>query len=176
MRKAAGLALFVLMAAMLVLDAQEQVTPANRVAGPARVIDGDTLVIRGRLIRILGIDAPERDQTCHDAAEETWPCGRHARQALVAHLDRQQVSCRVAGRDRYDRDLARCASRGSDLAEWLVREGWAVPAGDEQGRHRATAREAEARRTGIWRGSFTRLADWRRAGDRQHREGADDER
>ncbi len=176
MRKVAGLALFVLMAAMLVLGAQKQVTPASRVAGPARVIDGDTLVIRGRLIRILGIDAPERVQTCHDAAEETWPCGRHARQALVAHLDRQQVSCRVAGRDRYVRDLAHCASCGSDRAEWLDRERWAVAAGDEQGSHRATAREAEATRTGIWRGSLMRPADWRRAGDRQHREGTDDER
>lgn len=176
MRKAAWLALLVLVAAMLVLAGQEQMTPATRVTGPARVIDGDTLVIGGWRIRILGIDAPERHQTCYDAAGETWPCGGAARQALAARIDRQPVSCHVAGPDRYGRDLARCSTGGTDLAAWLVREGWAIPAGDEQGRYRAAAREAEARGAGMWRGSFMRPADWRRAGDRPHREGADDER
>lgn len=176
MRTRAWLFLLVPVAVMLLLGEQEQMTPATRVTGPARVIDGDTLVIGGRRIRILGIDAPERNQTCHDAAGQTWQCGGNARQALAARVARQQVSCHVAGQDRYGRDLARCTSRGSDLAEWLVREGWAVPAGDEQGRYRAAGREAEASRKGIWSGSFTQPADWRRAGDRPHREGAEDER
>ena len=176
MRKAAWFSSMILVAAVLVVGAQVHMTLVTGVAGYAGVIDGDTLVIGGRRIRILGMDAPELDQTCHEAAGETWPCGSHARQALAARLERQPVSCRVAGQDRYGRDLARCATGGTDLAAWLVREGWAVPAGDEQGRYRAAAREAEARGTGIWRGSFTRPADWRRAGGRQHREGTDDER
>ena len=176
MRKAAWISLLLLVPAMLLLDEREHMTPATRVAGAAQVIDGDTLVIGERRIRILGIDAPERDQTCHDGAGHTWHCGADARRALAAHVARQQVSCHVAGQDRYGRDLARCAIGVTDLAEWLVREGWAVPAGDEQGRYRAAGREAEASRKGIWSGSFTQPADWRRAGNRPHREEAEDER
>jgi endonuclease YncB( thermonuclease family) len=145
------------------------------VAGAAQVIDGDTLVIGERRIRILGIDAPERDQTFHDVAGQTRHCGGDARRALVAHVARQQVSCHVAGQDRYGRDLARCAKGGTYLAEWLARKGWAIPAGDEQDRYRAAWREAEASRKGTWAGSFMRPVDWRRAGDPQQREGADDE-
>ena len=176
MRKAAWVSVLLLVAAMLLLGEQKQMTPVTRVAGAARVIDGDDLAIGERPIRILGIDASERDQTCQDTAGQTWHCGEDARQALAARLARQQVSCHVARQDRYGRDLARCATGGTDLVEWLVRKGWAIPAGEEQGRYRAAGREAEASRTGIWAGSFMRPMDWRRAGDRQRREGAEDER
>ena len=133
MRKAARLSLLILVAAMFLLGAQEHMTLVTGVAGYARVIDGDTLVIGGRPTRILGMDAPERDQTCQDAARQTWKCGGDLRQVLAAPVARQ-VSCHVAGPDRYGHHFARCASRGSDLAEWLVRKGWAVPAVDEQSR------------------------------------------
>jgi endonuclease YncB( thermonuclease family) len=176
MRKAVCVSLLLLVAAMLLLGKQKQIAPATRVAGLARVIDGDTLVIGERSIRILGIDTPELDQTCHDAAGHTWHCGADARLALATRVAGQQVSCHVASQDRYGRDLARCATGGSDLAEWLVREGWAIPAGDERARYRAAGREAEANRKGIWAGSFMRPVDWRRAGDPQQREGAEDER
>lgn len=33
------------------------------VTGPVRVIDGDTIHIAGELIRLHGIDAPEKDQS-----------------------------------------------------------------------------------------------------------------
>lgn len=176
MRKAAWVSLLLLVAAMLLLGKQKQISPATRVAGAARVIDGDTLAIGERSIRIFGIDAPERDQTCHDAAGQTWHCGADARLGLATRVARQQVSCHVAGQDRYGRDRARWATGGTDLAEWLVRKGWAIPAGQEQGRYKATGREAEASRKGIWRGSYMRPVDWRRARDPQQREGAEDER
>ena len=176
MRKAAWISLLPLVAAMLLLNERGQIiTFASRVTGPVRVIDGDDLAIGERPIRILGIDASERDQTCQDTAGQTWHCGEDARHAL-AHVARQQVSCHVARQDRYGRDLARCATGGTDLVEWLVRKGWAIPAGDEQDRYRAARREAEASRTGIWAGSFMPPGDWRRAGDPQRREGAGDER
>jgi endonuclease YncB( thermonuclease family) len=34
------------------------------ITGPATVIDGDTIDIEGRRIRLYGIDAPESRQTC----------------------------------------------------------------------------------------------------------------
>ena len=46
--------------------------------GPAKVIDGDTIVEAGELVRLHGIDAPELDQTFlwrgqHVACGTTWP-------------------------------------------------------------------------------------------------------
>ncbi len=38
--------------------------PEELVAGTARAIDGDSLVVDGREMRLEGLDAPERLQTC----------------------------------------------------------------------------------------------------------------
>jgi len=35
----------------------------DRLTGAAKVIDGDTIVVAGQLVRLHGIDAPELDQT-----------------------------------------------------------------------------------------------------------------
>lgn len=175
MRTGAPLFMMVMVAATL-MGTMRLPTLGAALEGSARVIDGDTLVIAGRRIRILGIDAPELDQTCHDAAGQTWACGRDARRALAARVARQQVFCRVAGQDRYGRALARCATVGIDLAGWLVRAGWAIPAGNEQRRYRAASQKARANGAGMWRGSFIWPADWRSAGDPQRRKGAVHER
>jgi endonuclease YncB( thermonuclease family) len=44
------------------------------VTGPARVIDGDTIVVDGEHVRLQGIDAPEKRQTCTAYGQE-WPAG-----------------------------------------------------------------------------------------------------
>lgn len=40
--------------------------PANAevVSGPAYAVDGDTLILNDRQVRLAGIDAPELDQSC----------------------------------------------------------------------------------------------------------------
>jgi endonuclease YncB( thermonuclease family) len=46
------------------------------IVGVASVIDGDTLDIHGRRVRLHGIDAPESGQSCLSAAERKWRCGQ----------------------------------------------------------------------------------------------------
>lgn len=72
------------------------------------------------------------------------------------------MSCRIGGRDRYDRDLGHCALKGTDLGDWLVRHGWAIPYGDGEGAYEAARREANARRKGLWIGTFDPPSAWRR--------------
>ena len=36
----------------------------NLISGKAKIIDGDTIKINGNNIRLLGIDAPEKNQIC----------------------------------------------------------------------------------------------------------------
>ena len=100
----------------------------ERVTGSVRVVDGDTLAIDHRRIRIRGIDAPELAQTC-DRAGTTYPCGEVARDALRALTRSAPVSCIVSGRDRYGRDLAACRADGQDVGAALVRHGFAVSFG-----------------------------------------------
>jgi endonuclease YncB( thermonuclease family) len=131
---------------------------ASIVAGRAEVIDGDSLRVGGMDLRLEGIDAPEYRQTCRrDGAPE--PCGRQAREALVALVSRGVPRCRVEGHDRYGRGLARCSMGEQDVNRAMVEQGHAVAFGDYE---RAEA-EARAARRGIWATEFQRPADWRAA-------------
>lgn len=128
--------------------------------GPVeRVADGDTLEIAGQRVRLVGLDAPEWNQTCARADGTQWPCGRASADRMRAMTRGETVSCRGEMHDRYGRLLAVCKAGGDDLAEALVRDGLAVASGSYQ------AAEAQARRAGqgIWQGDFARPADWRAA-------------
>ena len=93
--------------------------------GTATVIDGDTLEIHGRRVRLVGIDAPESSQTCLDRGK-AWRCGQQAALALDAKIARRPVSCSEQGTDRYGRALCTCSAGGENLNAWLVGQGWAL--------------------------------------------------
>ncbi|WP_309084365.1 thermonuclease family protein [Chelativorans sp.] len=150
-----GLALAIL--ALLALSAARLDQVATRqVAGTAAVNDGDSLTLRGERIRLRGIDAPEHDQDCR-VDDRAYDCGARARRALVELAGAGSVTCRGWERDRYGRLLAHCEAGGRDLAEAMVRAGWAVSYGDY------AAAEAEAREAGrgLWAGDFDRPRNWR---------------
>ena len=126
-------------------------------AGAVRVVDGDTIEMAGRRIRLLGLDAPESAQTCGEPALPV-PCGARARDAMRRLVEAGPVTCAATGRDRYGRDLATCRAGAADLGAAMVLAGQAVAAG------RYLAEEAAARgaRRGIWAGPFVAPAEWRR--------------
>ena len=119
-----------------------------------RIVDGDTVVCtRGRtsiVVRLLGIDAPERGQR---------PYGAQATQFLqtllpagsVVILDRD-----VRERDRYGRLLAYLWTDSATMVnEDLLRAGLAVvdiqpPNVKYADGLRSAAREAREARTGLW--------------------------
>lgn len=135
-------------------------------AGAGAAIDGDTLDVGGRRVRLAGVDAPELGQSCADAAGQTRPCGRQVRAALAEFIGLDIVTCRPSGSDRFGRVLAACSVRGRDLSAWLVSSGLAVayagPGGDPFRMAEAAARAAGA---GLWAGGFDRPETWRRRRD-----------
>jgi endonuclease YncB( thermonuclease family) len=132
------------------------------IVGVARVIDGDTIQIVGIRIRLEGIDAPEWDQTCFDAEERSWPCGRTATQELASLLHGRELTCKPQGLDVYRRALAVCTlADGVDVNAWLVRQGWAVISGYASS-YRFEQAEAKSAGRGIWVGRFELPRDWRR--------------
>jgi endonuclease YncB( thermonuclease family) len=132
------------------------------IAGTARIIDGDTIDIAGTRIRLAGIDAPESDQTCTDAAARPWACGQVATRALVAHVAGQPLKCQVSGLDPYRRVLAVCVlPDGSDINAWMVQQGWALAYTQYSDAYGPEEAQAQAAARGIWNGSFIPPWDWR---------------
>jgi endonuclease YncB( thermonuclease family) len=132
------------------------------VVGTARVIDGDTIVIDGEHVRLRGIDAPEKDQTC-TAFGQQWPCGRTAAEWLKDYLRGRQVDCVGHARDRYDRLLAVCYAGGESINDRLVRDGWALDYRKYSTDYLEAEAEAKRRGAGVWRGEFVPPWQWRSA-------------
>jgi len=131
--------------------------------GPARVIDGDTLAIAGKRVRLWGIDAPERNQSCADAAGAVYACGYRAAEALFALTYGRRVRCAPRDTDRYGRTVAVCWAGIAELNRAMVRGGFAVDYREySKGAYDADEAAARAAKRGIWDGTFTAPAQWRR--------------
>lgn len=128
------------------------------ITGTARVVDGDSLVVAGRDVRIQGIDAPEARQICHRGAEE-WRCGVEATRRLRVLVDAPGFACAANGTDRFGRALATCRTRDTpDIGARMVGEGWAVSFGGGYMLEETAARLAGR---GIWASTFVRPREWR---------------
>jgi len=132
----------------------------GEVSGWAHVIDGDSLQVAGREVRLVGIDAPEWSQTCSRDGKN-WDCGQAARAQLRRLIGMGRVTCRYSERDQYDRLLGLCDAGGRSLNKAMVEAGFAVA----YGRFGAEEGKARADHRGIWAAEFERPQEWRR----QHR-------
>jgi endonuclease YncB( thermonuclease family) len=152
-----GLAALVLAAALLVSIAVFMQPSGRQVAGAVYVVDGDTLRMGALAVRLKDMDAPEMRQSCLREGAP-YPCGKIAREALIGLVRDREVQCRIAGRDRYGRSLARCTVDGQDIGSRMIEAGYAVAYG---GYEREEAR-ARAGRLGLWAGTFEPPSQWRR--------------
>ena len=131
------------------------------IAGRARVVDGDTLDLGGRRIRLFGIDAPESAQTCErDGA--AYACGQAAKRFLEEMIGGQPVACRARDKDRYGRTVATCTVGTADINAAMVRAGWAVAYRQYSTSYVPLEEEARRSRAGIWAGTFEPPSAWRR--------------
>ncbi|WP_179758916.1 thermonuclease family protein [Hoeflea halophila] len=130
---------------------------ATDISGQVRVVDGDSLVMGNRRLRLKGIDAPELKQRCRKNDRE-YGCGTEAASFLRDLVANHQVICRGEGIDRYGRDLVRCSAGGVDLNQAMVRSGQAVAFGD----YVAAEAEARSQQAGLWAGEFEPPKQWRK--------------
>lgn len=127
-----------------------------------RVIDGDTLDIRGERIRLFGIDSPELGQPWWDNKGEEHDAGLSARDALTSLIQGKRLSVKVLREDKYQRSLAIVKVDGRDVARSLVSQGWAF-ASPGSTRYRRTENAARRRRRGFWRGDVMMPWEFRAA-------------
>ena len=132
-------------------------------AGEARAVDGDTLDLAGQRVRLFGVDAPEKRQTCEDEDRQTYACGREAQRALAWLIRHSEVTCETEKkRDIYRRVLATCWVDGIDIGEWMVRRGHALAYIAYSRKYLNDQVRAETLQIGVWRGTFVAPWEWRK--------------
>src|SRR3974390_566629 len=149
---------FVVLVATILISGGAQ---AADLAGLPRVVDGDTLVIGGTRVRLVGIDAPETDQFCLNAVGVRWACGIEARDRLAAHIANREIRCSSNTIDVYRRELGLCNLAGEDLNAWMVREGWALAYVQYSSTYAHAEEDARKHQRGLWQGAFIAPWDWR---------------
>ncbi|MGR3504033.1 thermonuclease family protein [Pseudaestuariivita sp.] len=132
------------------------------VAGEIRVIDGDTFEVAGTRVRLHGIDAPERGQTCTTEQGVAWACGAWVTSRVHARFDGTLAECLPLDRDRYDRVVATCQVGGVDVGGWIVAEGYGFAYRRYSMSYDLVEKQAAAADRGLWAMNVTRPA-WFRA-------------
>ena len=88
----------------------------GRLLGRAKIVDGDSLVIQGKEIRLFGIDAPEL----------AHPYGKTAKYALRNLCKGQTIRAEYVMTDHHGRTVSRCyLEDGRDLSGEMPKLGLA---------------------------------------------------
>lgn len=122
-------------------------------ASEVRVVDGDTLRLGDRTLRLSGVEAPGRGLRCADAEGRSFDCGAASAEALARLVSGRDLACRVHGRDRFGRALGACVAGTVDVNSALVGGGWAR-AGEGSGGLATIEASARDARRGLWAGRF----------------------
>ncbi len=139
--------------------------PLERIPAPPRVAeaprwwrfylpvttDSATFVTEGRTFRVAGVVPPALDRTCTNADGTEWPCGRIALTSLRLFLRGRAVECFYVLTQATAEMTAPCRVGPTDIAAWLLTQGWATPAADASDAYRRNAEDARCGRRGLWR-------------------------
>jgi endonuclease YncB( thermonuclease family) len=123
------------------------------------VVDGDTVKFGPQTVRLFGIDAPERSQTCDDGQ---WRAGVLARKALEDFISGRPVNCKLVNTDKKTNPpVAQCFAGEDDLQEKMVAAGWAWSLPGSKDRYAPEEREAMERKLGVHAHKCVSPAEWR---------------
>ena len=146
---------------------------AENIIGHAKVIDGDTIHIDNKKIRLEGIDAPEIKQKCKKNFlsisfliginfQKEYSCGTVAKAKLLKKIGNSKVSCISSSKDKYKRFLATCFKEKTNINKWLVRSGYAIAYKRYSKRYISEEDYAKKNKLGLWAGSFIPPEKWRK--------------
>ncbi|HEY0206983.1 MAG TPA: thermonuclease family protein [Acetobacteraceae bacterium] len=114
-------------------------------AAAVTVVDGGTLRLGTQVVRLRGVDAPSRLDSCRGGQD----CGGAAAAALAALVRGRRVDCRLTSRDGQGRPLGTCEANGADLSRAIVASGWARAGADGPGLADLEL-QARQRGAGLW--------------------------
>ena len=97
------------------------IEPCNAGQGYNCVVDGDTIRLRGELVRLQGYDTPETYRNiCGGNFERRL--GQQATARLIELMNNNKYKLRFNGRDRYGRRLATMTIRNQNVGNILIKE------------------------------------------------------
>ena len=142
----------------------------NKISGFAKVVDGDTIKINSKKIRLYGIDAPEKKQKCKKtyltisfmSFTKDYMCGEVSTQKLIKKINKQKLNCTILDVDRYKRLIGECFKRNINLNSWMVSNGYAVAYRRYSKKYVSDEINAKNNKLGIWQGKFEMPWDYRR--------------
>ena len=142
----------------------------NKISGFAKVVDGDTIKINSKKIRLYGIDAPEKKQKCKKtyltisfmSFTKDYMCGKVSTQKLIKKINKQKLNCNILDVDRYKRLIGECFKRNINLNSWMVSNGYAVAYRKYSKKYVSDEINAKNNKLGIWQGKFEMPWDYRR--------------
>ena len=144
----------------------------KKIQGYAKVIDGDSIIIKNKRIRLFGIDAPEKNQICKKNGAQ-YKCGIRSTNSLKFLINNKKLICSYKNKDRYGRILGECDLLESwndnnsyiasgILNDIMVSSGFAVAYVRYSKKYLQSEKKAKILKKGIWAGEFDRPEDWRR--------------
>ena len=132
-----------LLAGLLVSGQLLLTNPAS--AADVQVIDGGTLVMAGRTVRLWGIEAPSAEQVCTTTAGRSRPCGKRVRDQLRSAVQDDDLTCQPKAPG-----FELCRVAGLDIGALLVKEGLAKITDSARGDYQEIEARARAARVGLW--------------------------
>ena len=142
----------------------------KEISGNAEIIDGATIKINSKKIRLHGIDAPEFKQKCKKpyltiiffTFTKDYPCGKISTQKLQKKINNKVITCKILDIDRYKRLIGECYKRNLNLNSWLVSNGYAVAYRKYSKKYISNEINAKNKKKGIWQGKFEMPWEFRR--------------
>lgn len=123
----------------------------ERITPPVIPVDTRSFESEGRVYTIADMVPPAFEAVCFDAQRNLWACGRYARAALFNRIRNGTLACRL----KEGSIFYTCRHNGEDVAQWMIRQGWARPAPGSPLDYAGAASDAEAEKAGLWNGNWT---------------------
>ena len=150
-----------------------QTLNGTEIYGVPKIIDGDTVHINSKKIRLEGIDAPEIKQQCKKPSlkisaiiglqiNKNYSCGVIAKIKLIDKINNSKIKCISSSKDRYNRFLATCYKNRINLNKWMVRNGYAVAYKRYSKDYVRDEEYAKKNKLGLWEGTFIMPEKWRK--------------
>lgn len=139
-----------------------------KISGQIDVISANIFYIKGRYVRLYGVDAPDTDQICSDAKGSSYNCGTEAASWVRSWIDDNIIDCYILKVTPNASDIGVCMWGQYDIGEALVKSGWGIANSNETKMYVPHEMKAQKAYSGLWQGSFYTPEDWRKIKKETH--------